>query len=86
VTAIRIAPVWVFLDGGRFAAKGGDNARWILLDFLGFSRPNRDFSMGYCGLARTVFRGALPLRGVEIVTTIARGLAFRESRLSMKQV
>jgi hypothetical protein len=57
VTAIRIAPVWVFLDGGRFAAKGGDNAYWILLDFLGFSHPNRDFSMGYYGLARTVFCG-----------------------------
>jgi hypothetical protein len=25
---------------------------WILLDFLGFSRPNRDFSMGYADFSR----------------------------------
>ena len=25
---------------------------WISLDFLGFSRPNRDFSMGYTGFSR----------------------------------
>jgi hypothetical protein len=24
--------------------------RWIVLDFLGFSRPNRGFSMGCAGL------------------------------------
>jgi hypothetical protein len=39
--------VWVFLAPGRFAAKARADERWILLDFLGFSRPNRDFSMGY---------------------------------------
>jgi hypothetical protein len=36
-----------FLGGWLFAAKAPDYAYWILLDFLGFSRPNRDFSMGY---------------------------------------
>jgi hypothetical protein len=31
----------------RFAAKPKDYGYWISLDFLGFSRANRDFSMGY---------------------------------------
>jgi hypothetical protein len=31
----------------RFAAKTPDYEGWISLDFLGFSRANRDFSMGY---------------------------------------
>jgi hypothetical protein len=31
----------------RFAAKTPDFKPWIFLDFLGFSRPNRDFSIGY---------------------------------------
>jgi hypothetical protein len=39
--------VWVFLAAGCFAAKAPDYPYWILLDFLGFSRPNLDFSMGY---------------------------------------
>jgi hypothetical protein len=39
--------IWVFLARSRFAAKTTDYERWISLDFLGFSRPNRDFSMGY---------------------------------------
>jgi hypothetical protein len=39
--------VWVFLAPGRFAAKTRAHEGWISLDFLGFSRPNRDFSMGY---------------------------------------
>ena len=39
--------VWIFLAGGLFAAKTPVRTCWISLDFLGFSRPNRDFSMGY---------------------------------------
>jgi hypothetical protein len=35
------------LARGRLAAKTLDHEGWISLDFLGFSRPNRDFSMGY---------------------------------------
>jgi hypothetical protein len=31
----------------RFVAKTTDYKGWIILDFLGFSRPDRDFSMGY---------------------------------------
>ena len=39
--------VWVFLALGRFTAKGPVHEPWIVLDFLGFSRPNLDLSMGY---------------------------------------
>ncbi|HEY6518817.1 MAG TPA: hypothetical protein VIZ19_05545, partial [Roseiarcus sp.] len=39
--------VWVFLGSGCFAAKTADYEGWISLDFLGFSRPNLDLSMGY---------------------------------------
>jgi hypothetical protein len=44
-----IGPVdaWVFLAPGRFAAKTPVHEPWIVLDFLGFFRPNPDFSMGY---------------------------------------
>jgi hypothetical protein len=44
-----------FLGVGRFAAKAPDSERWISLDFLGFSRANRDFSMGYAGFSREEF-------------------------------
>jgi hypothetical protein len=50
-----IDPVWVFLAGSRFAAKTLINGYWIFLDFLGFSRPNRDLSMGYEDLIEKVF-------------------------------
>jgi hypothetical protein len=33
---------------------------WISLDFLGFSRPNRDLSMGYTDFSATNFRNAFP--------------------------
>jgi hypothetical protein len=39
--------IWVFLAPGRFAAKTPIHGYWIFLDFLGFSRPNLDLSMGY---------------------------------------
>jgi hypothetical protein len=39
--------VWVFLAPRGFAAKALLLSYWISLVFLGFSRPNLDFSMGY---------------------------------------
>jgi hypothetical protein len=36
-----------FLGSPRFAAKSLEYGYWIYLDFLGFSRSDRDFSMGY---------------------------------------
>jgi hypothetical protein len=35
-----------------FLVKSPDSRGWICLDFLGFSRPNRYFSMGYADKAR----------------------------------
>ena len=45
--ANRATLVWVFLAPSPFAAKTPILSYWISLDFLGFSRPKRDFSMGY---------------------------------------
>jgi hypothetical protein len=37
------------LGAWLFRCEDPDNEGWISLDFLGFSRPNLDFSMGYVG-------------------------------------
>jgi hypothetical protein len=47
----RVDPVWVFLGSRRLAAKTPGFEGWKGLDFLGFSRPNRAFSMGYAGFS-----------------------------------
>jgi hypothetical protein len=44
------------LAPGHFCRGDPDFEAWISLDFLGFSRPNRDFSMGYADEAGNVFR------------------------------
>ena len=43
VRSIRLG----FLRSWPFRCEAPAYERWIVLDFLGFSRPNRDFSMGY---------------------------------------
>jgi hypothetical protein len=40
-------PILVFLERRRFVAKPPIMRVGFCLDFLGFSRPNRDFSMAY---------------------------------------
>jgi hypothetical protein len=72
--------VWVFLTRGRFAAKAPTDERWIHLDFLGFSRPNRDFSMGYAAGSEETFFSALS-PGVRRAGTGARGLCMRKRRI-----
>jgi hypothetical protein len=58
--------IWVFLARGRFAAKSLALTYWNLLDFLGFSRPNRDISMGYAGFSREkIFAPFCPWAGPE---------------------
>jgi hypothetical protein len=47
-----------FLGALCLAAKTTIYDHWILLDFLGFSRPNRDLSMGYAGFSRENFSPA----------------------------
>jgi hypothetical protein len=46
-----IDPVWVFLFRRRLAAKALVYGGWKSLDFLGFSRPKRAFSMSYAGFS-----------------------------------
>jgi hypothetical protein len=51
-----------FLGPLRFWPGRPENEAWISLDFLGFSRQNRDFSMGYAGFsAKKISRALLPL-------------------------
>src|ERR1700683_4493801 len=59
--------VWVFLATDRFAAKTPSHERWIVLDFLGFSRSNRDFSIDYGPLSgeKSIARFSRGVRGVE---------------------
>ena len=45
----RGGSVWDFLARGCFALETPEKGGWISLDFLGFSRQNRDLSMGYTG-------------------------------------
>jgi hypothetical protein len=48
------ALIWlilVFLVWSCFTAKAAVPNCWILLDFLGFSRQNLDFSIGYTGFS-----------------------------------
>ncbi len=47
--SVRSCPIWVFLAPTDCTTKTNENRYWISLDFLGFSRPNRDLSMGYAG-------------------------------------
>jgi hypothetical protein len=48
-----------FLGPSRFCPGSPENKAWISLDFLGFSRPNRDFSMGYAAFCRKKISSAL---------------------------
>jgi hypothetical protein len=40
-----------FLGGAPFRCENAGFWDWKSLDFLGFSRSNRDFSMGYTGFS-----------------------------------
>jgi hypothetical protein len=52
-----------FLASPPFRCEDPDSEHWISLDFLGFSRPNRDFSMGYTGFSlEEISRALLPQR------------------------
>jgi hypothetical protein len=47
------------LAANCFSSKTFDFGGWICFDFLGFSRPNRYFSMGYAEKTRKTFIGGL---------------------------
>ena len=72
--------VWVFLAAGHFAAKTPADACWIVLDFLGFSRPNLEFSMGYEAFSGKSFSLSLSA-GAERRGTGACGLSLRKGRI-----
>jgi hypothetical protein len=44
-----------FLGPWLFRFENADLRAWISLDFLGFSRQNPDFSMGYAAFSPNVF-------------------------------
>ena len=46
---------WIFLEPPHLAAKTPVYEGWNSLDFLGFSRPNRDLSMGCAGFSAEIF-------------------------------
>jgi hypothetical protein len=67
-----------FLGSGRFGFKHPAFEAWISLDFLGFSRPNRDFSMGYADFSLNDFsQASLASRG----GTEACGRGHAEGRI-----
>jgi hypothetical protein len=47
-----------FLGAWPFGCEPPIDRYWILLDFLGFSRPNRELSMGYTGFSEQHFSRA----------------------------
>jgi hypothetical protein len=68
-----------FLARGLFAAKTPAHECWISLDFLGFSRQNRDFSMGYAAFsAENFFSRFFPV--VRSSTIYACGLGHAEAQ------
>jgi hypothetical protein len=69
------------LAGSRFAAKAAFYNYWILLDFLGFSRPKRDFSVGYTGFSLKEFSGALALPNIRSAGLAARWQGYAKGRL-----
>jgi hypothetical protein len=51
-----------FLGPSLFRSENPDSGGWIVLDFLGFSRPNLDLSMGYTEKSsKEIFATFVPL-------------------------
>jgi hypothetical protein len=63
------------------AAKAPVFEGWKSLDFLGFSRPNRDFSMGYAGFSLKEISRAL-LSPESSGGTGASGLGTQKRRIA----
>jgi hypothetical protein len=71
---------WNFLDRACFALKTPDLGGWISLDFLGFSRPNRDLSVGYTGFSLKSFSWPFCSWAFEAAERKAVGEAMRKRR------
>src|SRR5262249_49379233 len=60
---VRSTRFWGFLGGACYVAKAPSSEGWIALDFLGFSRLNLDFSMGYTDFSVNNFSSRSPRWG-----------------------
>jgi hypothetical protein len=72
------------LAHGRLTAKNPVFEGWKSLDFLGFSRPNRAFSMGYAGfslkeISRALLPAAAPGQEQGFVTCKDAGLVIEQA-------
>jgi hypothetical protein len=73
-----------FLGASPFCCKGLAQERWIVLDFLGFSRPNRELFNGLRGLKREqsaahappVRQNGAPINVSKNQQTLVKMLAF----------
>jgi hypothetical protein len=68
-----------FLGAWRFRREGPVYEPWIVLDFLGFSRPNPAFSMGYKDFSLAEFFLRL-FHGLRGAATGARGRGHAEAQ------
>jgi hypothetical protein len=75
VQSIRLG----FLGAWPFRCESPADEGWIFLDFLGCSRPNLDFSMGYTAFSAENFSRAL-LRGARPAGTGACGRGHAEAQ------
>jgi hypothetical protein len=69
-----------FLGPSRFCREDPDFGYWISLDFLGFSRPNRDLSMGYEDTSEKVF-SCRSCRRERAVKTFSPRFGVRKGRI-----
>jgi DNA-binding transcriptional ArsR family regulator len=69
-----------FLGPWPFRCENPADESWISLDFLGFSRPDRDFSMDYEALSEETFFSAL--FGGMNASDLRRGMAISQPAMS----
>src|SRR5882757_4694264 len=75
-----VQPGLGFLDSSLIRCEDPDYGGWISLDFLGFSRPNRDFSMGYPTESEESFFSRF-CRRVRTVGTVAHEFSLCKGRI-----
>jgi hypothetical protein len=73
-----------FLGPRLFRCEHLNYEGWISLDFLGFSRPNRDLSIGYAAFPTSLFLPAFVVVK-EPSERLAHDLAWRRDGLLMGQ-
>ena len=74
-----------FLDCRRFALEAYDSKGWIPLDFLGFSRANRDLSIGYEDFSGSFFSSRF-CRRKSARETAAHDFGMRRDGLFIREV